>query len=94
MTDEISLDTVIVRSAGRTSATIDEVTAVMDPDADAYLLIDAVGSDIWTRIEKPIRIRDLSATLRTIYDVDSEVCARDVLAFVNELVRRGLAVTA
>lgn len=93
MTVTLTMDTTIVQCGDRTSATIDEVTAVMDPDADAYLLIDAVGSDIWTRIAEPRRIGDICDDLVTAYDVDAQTCSRDVLLFANDLFKRGLAKT-
>ncbi len=87
----LSLDTTIVQCTDRTSATIDEVTAIMDPDADAYLLIDAVGSEIWTRIAEPKRLGDICHDLVMTYRVDAETCSRDVLIFASDLLRRGLA---
>lgn len=94
MTKGVTLDSVLVQRADRASATIDEVTAVMDADADVYLLIDAVGSVIWSRIAQPTRIADVCTELLAEYEVDAETCERDVLSFANDLVTRGLAVPA
>ena len=94
MTQGVTLDSVLVQRADQASATIDEVTAVMDADADVYLLIDAVGSVIWSRIAQQTRIADVCTELLAEYEVDTETCERDVLSFANDLVTRGLAVPA
>ena len=94
MAEIVTAETVLMQRSDRASATIDEVTAVMDADADAYLLIDAIGSVIWARLAQPMRIGDLCEELTVSYEVDAETCSRDVLEFANDLVRRGLAVVA
>lgn len=94
MADAVTADTILVQRADSIWATIDEVTAVMDAEADYYLLIDAVGSVIWNRIAQPARVGDICTELLTDYDVESETCTRDVLSFANDLVRRGLAVSS
>lgn len=94
MAERVSVDTVLMQRPDRASATIDEVTAVMDADADAYLLIDAIGSVIWARLTQPTRMGALCEELTLAYDVDAETCSRDVLEFADDLVRRGLAVVA
>jgi len=92
--ETVTVETVLAQRPDLGAATIDEVTAVMDEDADAYLLIDAIGSVIWERLAQPVRMSDLCEELAASYDVDPETCRRDVLDFANDLVRRGLAVTA
>lgn len=94
MTATVTAETVLVQRPDRASATIDEVTAVMDADADAYLLIDAIGSVIWARLAQPTRVGDLCEELTASYDVDAETCSRDVFEFANDLVHRGLAILA
>jgi len=92
MIPSVTLETILVQRSDRASATIDEVTAIMDPDKDVYLLIDAVGSVIWSRIKEPTRLADICAELLASYDVDAETCRQDVLAFASDMVERGLAI--
>ena len=94
MSGDVTLDSRIVQRSDRVSATIDEVTAIMDAEADVYLLIDAVGSVIWSQIAQPARVGDICDRLLAEYQVDAATCERDVLAFSNDIVRRGLAVFA
>jgi hypothetical protein len=55
--------------------------------------MNRVGSHIWNLLSKPARISDLCDTLLTAYAVDSDVCARDVLALLEELRAVGLITT-
>jgi hypothetical protein len=90
----VTLETVLVRRSDHASATIDDVTAIMDPEKDVYFLIDAVGSDIWNRIAHPTSLQEICSELLASYDVDLETCQKDVLAFASDMVARGLAVAA
>jgi hypothetical protein len=91
MSDMVTLDSTLVQRSDRLSATIEEVTAVMDPDEDAYLLFDAIGTVIWNRLAQPARLGDIVSELEAEYAVDTDTCSRDVLDFANDLVRRKMA---
>jgi hypothetical protein len=82
---------VVAQCPGQVAATIDEVTAIMSVDKAVYFLMDATGSVIWGRMAEPTRVSDLCAALVTEYEVDPAACERDVLAFLDDLLARGLA---
>ncbi len=80
----------IVQRRNQVAASIDEVTAIMGVEHGAYYLMDAVGSDIWARIERPRRISDVCDELVAKYDIDESTCQAHVLEFIAELQERGL----
>lgn len=89
--DVIGLDTIVQQIPGRSAATIDEITAIMDAEEEVYFLIDAIGSVIWARMAQPVRIGDLCQDLIAEYEVEQADCERDVIAFTRSLAARKLA---
>ena len=55
--------------------------------------MNQVCSRIWNMIAKPIQIRDLCATLVSMYQVDADVCERQVVDLLEELRAEGLIAT-
>lgn len=86
----ISLSSIVMRPPGAVAETIDEVTAVMSLDKDAYFLLESTGSAIWNRLAVQIRVSDLCAGLMEDFAVEPAACESDVIEFLNELSARGL----
>jgi hypothetical protein len=59
-------------------------------EKNAYYDTDAIGADIWRRLESPTRVGDLCAALVQRYDVQPEQCEADVLAFLRDAYREGV----
>jgi hypothetical protein len=89
----LSLTDIVVRSADQFSSDLEDRIAIMAPDQNRYFVLDAIGSWIWRRIETPARIGDLCALLCEQHQIAPEICERDVLAFLDELVGRSLVRT-
>jgi hypothetical protein len=82
-----------MRTDGFLSAEIgDEIVALSIERGTCYGL-NRVGSRIWTLLASPMRIGDLVATLLTEYQVDPDVCERQVLDLFEELRAEGLIAT-
>ena len=88
---ELTASSIVMQTPNQVAATIDEVTAIMSAYDSHYFLIDATGSAIWNRLTEPVRVSDLCAALVAEYEVAPDVCEKDVLAFLSDLKRRGLA---
>ena len=86
----VTLDSVVARNDALVSAAVGAEVVMLHLGNNAYYDVDAIGSDIWVRIETPAHVRDLCAALAEAYDVDRATCERDVLAFLNEALREGL----
>ena len=81
---------VVVQRTDEVAATIDEVTAILSADRGVYFLLDSTASVIWNRLSNPTRVADLCADLVTEFEVNPGDCERDVLAFLNDMLARGL----
>jgi len=56
-----------------------------------YYGLEDVGSRVWTLLQSPVAIRTILDTIAAEFDVDAARCERDVRAFLEQLVDRGLA---
>ena len=70
----------------------DEIVALSIERGICYGM-NRVASRIWSLLEKPIRITDLCGTLAATYNVEPDICERQVLDLLEELQVEGLIVT-
>ena len=90
---KIGATTLVVREAEVFCAEIDEEIVMMSQDLDSYCGINEIGSRIWQLIESPVLVSDLCGILLDEFEVDPEVCEREVTTFLSQLVSEGLAKT-
>lgn len=90
MTAPASLDDVIVVSPDQVSADLSGETIILGMREGAYFGVSAAGSRIWSLLQEPRRLGEVVSILTSEYEVDAERCATDVLAFVDDLLARGL----
>ena len=85
MTREVSLTSVAQRNQDIVEATIEGETVMMSIDTGQYYGLDSVASEIWQMLEQPIKVEAICTQLLQEYDVDTEQCEQDVLAFLQSL---------
>jgi hypothetical protein len=66
---------------------------MMDIATGKYYNLGETGGRIWNLLEQPTTLSDLIRTLTSEYEVSAEQCKEDVLAFLQQLVDRGLLIT-
>lgn len=86
----LGLDTVIARVDTVVSAEVGAALVMLNLPSSAYYDTDAIGAEIWRRLERPVAIRQICDSLVTQYDVDPQTCETDVLAFLTAARREGL----
>lgn len=89
----ISMNTLVARHNDVFFAEIDAEVVMMSPDHGSYCGINEIGGRVWQLIETPVAVSDLCDALMEEFEVEREVCEREVIAFLDELVREGLART-
>jgi len=89
----LSLDAVVTRTDGFLEAEIDNEIVALSIEHGICYGLNRIGSRIWTLLASSVRIRDLVATLLTEYEVDPDVCVRQVLNLLEELRAEGLIAT-
>jgi len=88
----LTLDDIVVVSDNQVSADLSGEVVILGMKEGAYFGVDAAGARIWALLQTQRVLRDVVTTLVAEYDVPEQQCASDVLAFVEDLVDRGLVV--
>jgi hypothetical protein len=86
----ISDTTILARAVEVIATEVDGEAVVMNIERGQCYGFDAIGTRIWTSLERPMRVGELCAVLVGEYDVDAETCRRDVARLLGELVRERL----
>lgn len=86
----ITREMLVCRRQDSTSANIGDEIVLMSSKFDKYYGLDDIGADIWSRIESPIRVRNLCAALAAGYDADVATIERDVLQLLDQLLQNEL----
>jgi len=69
---------------------VDGEMVMMDIKNGLYFGLDAIGTDIWKRLEAPVVVADLAAGLVRDYEAEPEAIEHDVLALLTDMAERGL----
>ena len=84
-TPSIASHSIVVRSDSPLSSELDGETVLLHVDTGTYHGLDAIGTRIWTLIERPTKVSALCDTLCEEFDVEREPCERDVVSFLESL---------
>ena len=84
------LDSIVSRSNGVLSATVDEEVAMLDIDRGMCFGMNKVASRIWDLAQDPTRVSDICVKLCAEYEVSQAECERDVLDLLEALRAEGL----
>lgn len=90
MPSDIHRDSIIARSSVPASADVAGETVLMSLERGKCYGLGVTGTEIWKRIEHPIRVSELTASLATEYDADPSVIERDLLELFLQLEGEGL----
>ena len=90
MTDEITLDSVVVAIKEQVSADLGGETVVLGLPKGEYYGMEGAGNDIWNLLQEPRSVSDIRDELLARYEVDAGVLGPDILEFLTELRREGL----
>ena len=85
--------TILKRKSGLMTANMNGSAVMMDIATGKYYNLGETGGRIWNLLEQPTTLSDLIRTLTSEYEVSAEQCKEDVLAFLQQLVDRGLLIT-
>jgi len=89
----LSADTVVARSGGFLDAEIDNEVVALSIEHGTCYGLNRVGSQIWRLLATPTRISDVCVALLRDYEVDPDVCERQVVELLEELRAEGLVGT-
>lgn len=72
------------------STEVDGEVVMMDMENGLYFGLDAVGTDIWRRLEQPMTVAQLVTGLSATYAADAGIIERDVSALLLRMAEHGL----
>jgi hypothetical protein len=72
------------------STEVEGEVVMMDMENGLYFGLDAIGTDIWNRLERPMTLAELTAVLAEDYAADVETIAQDVSALLRDMAENGL----
>ncbi len=73
---------------------VDGVIVAFSIDTGEYVALDAVGTDIWRRIEQDGRVQAIRRGMLADYDLDESTCIEELARFVDMLRTRRLVTVA
>jgi len=85
--DTIMIDesSVVVAADHQTSAEVDGESVILDLEEGVYYGLNPVGARIWSEIQEPTAVEEITAAITAEYDVDAEQCREDVLSLLRDL---------
>jgi hypothetical protein len=86
----ISMKSKIVRSSNPIAEPVDDELVMADIDAGKYYGLNNIARAIWQNLEHQITVEDLCNRLCEKYEVTTEQCSAEVLAFLKDMETRGL----
>jgi len=86
----ITLDTLISRADGFTTAPVQNELMMLNVEQGAYYSLDPIAAEIWNMLENPASVGSIIEQLLKRYDATPEQCQADVLAFLEELHGNGM----
>lgn len=87
---QISASSTVCQSEDHVSAELDGEVVLMSIEKGAYFGLNKVLSRIWKLIETPITVNQLCAALMAEYEVDAEICQKDVIEALQTLAEKNL----
>ena len=78
------------RNPDLTGATIDDELVMMGVEHGQYYGLTGVGPRVWELIEKPLTFNELLARILDEFEVELEVCEKDLAEFLKQMQHLGL----
>ena len=72
-------------SPDQVGASLGENVMLLSILTGRYYQLDEISSDIWQRLEHPIRVADLCSELKTAYSGDAQEVEQDIIELLGKL---------
>ena len=86
MNNSINLDSIVVVSSDQVSGDLQEGNlAILNLKDGVYYGLNSVGSRIWSLLQAPISVAEIRDTLLAEYNVEPDVCTRELIDLLSNL---------
>ena len=92
MIDSITTSSIVVAAKGQVSTDLGGEAVILGLESGTYFSLNDSGSIVWNLIQKPRPVAELRDAILDEYDVESDVCERDLLALLGHLFDEGLII--
>ena len=86
----ILTNSIIVAAKDQVFSDLGEEVVILNLKDGVYYGLDAVGARVWDLIQEARAVREIRDALLDEYDVEPELCERDLLTLLEELAARDL----
>ena len=90
MDASLSVHSIVVAASEQVSCPLGEESAILSLKNSVYYGINPVGTRVWSLLKQPRSIEELRDTLLKEYEVDAELCERDLLNLLEKMRSEGL----
>lgn len=87
---QIGLASTVSHAKNPVTADVAGETVLMSLERNRCYGLGVIGSEVWKRMERPVRVSDLVAGLTEDYEAAPETIERDVLELLTQLADEGL----
>jgi Coenzyme PQQ synthesis protein D (PqqD) len=86
----ITAATTVMASKDQVCCDLAGEAAILNLKNSVYYGLNTVGARIWTLVQEPIAVGAVRDTILREYDVEPELCERDLLDLLRKLAAEGL----
>lgn len=87
---DISKDSTVVATKDQMSADLKGEAVILNCANGVYYGLNEVGNAIWSFVQEPRAVAEITAKIESEFEVAHDVCERDVLALLGQLADAGL----
>ena len=90
MDASLSVHSIVVVASEQVSCPLGEESAILNLRNSVYYGMNPVGTRVWNLLKQPRSVEELRNTLLNEYEVDAELCERDLLDLLEKMRNEGL----
>ena len=87
---EITESSIVVAVEEQISSDLGGESVILNMESGIYHGLNEVGARVWNLIEKPKTVKDIKGVLLEEYEVEADVCTKDLFSLLNDLKSAGL----
>jgi hypothetical protein len=86
----IMMDSIVVAIKDQMSCDLAGEAIILSIKTGVYYTLNPVGSRIWSMIQEPVQVGKVRDIITSEYNVDREMCEKDLISLFGELEKEGL----
>lgn len=90
MSSRITLDSVVCVTDSQVSSRVGAEIVILELGAGHYYGLEGTGTAIWELVQQPIRVSEIRNEILRSFEVEPEVCERDLLQVLQEMVDKSI----